>query len=184
MESQRTSPLPRAVAGRAKTLARHVVAGLEGGELYNQDFLAKIAKIRFVPVHLPAPPQHVDDEQGIYVMGEADPTARQDGSDDGSGDEGEEVLWSGGVALVLYSEAAVPKDSNLVFTAQPVMMEGLVPPQVMTRSGAERGGCTHDLGWGCWGCRGVAWDVTFVKGQSIYLLPVSAPPCALLSSSR
>lgn len=121
VESQRADPLPSTVASRASILMRHL-SNLDS-ELYNNEFLHSLSRIRCVPVHLP-PPVHRLEDDGIYVT---------DGAKAGSEESkraGTDKSWSGGVALVQFKEAAVPKDANLVFTAFPVQMEGLVPPQV------------------------------------------------------
>lgn len=124
MESQRAEPLPAAVAERASLLMRHINSAAGEGELYNNEFLSSLGRLRFVPVHLPPPASRPDDDDDAVFAAEA-----AGGSGGGGGGGGDEA-WSGGVVLLRFEEAAVPKDRNLVFTAFPVHMAGLVPPQV------------------------------------------------------
>lgn len=114
LESQRTDPLPEEVQNRAKMLMQHMNNEASGGELFNHDFLSTLSRIRFVPVQLPPSFDDLDEDQDNRVRG------------DGNSDDG----WSEGVVLLKFEEAAVPKDRNLVFTAFPVHLPGLVPSQV------------------------------------------------------
>lgn len=127
VESQRVDPLPAAVAERASVLMRHINSAAGEGELYNNDFLSRLSHLRFVPVHLPPPARRPDDDDDAVFAAEAG--GGGGGGGDGSGGGGDEA-WSGGVALLRFNEAAVPRDRNLVFTAFPVHKTGLVPPQV------------------------------------------------------
>lgn len=131
MASQNETPVPSAVIASATTLARQIKESFDEGSLHNNDFMRSLAMLRCVPVHLPATAHRLED-QGIYVTDSGGGRQSWNGGNGrrGASEATAEEPWSGGVALALYSEAAVPKDSNLVFTAQPVMMEGLVPPQV------------------------------------------------------
>lgn len=114
LESQRMDPLPDEVQNRAKMLMRHMNNEASGGELFNHDFLSTISNIRFVPVQLPPSFDDLDEDEGDR------------GGAGGDTDDG----WSEGVVLLKFEEAAVPKDRNLVFTAFPVHLPGLVPSQV------------------------------------------------------
>ncbi|CAN0440222.1 unnamed protein product, partial [Ectocarpus sp. 12 AP-2014] len=70
VESQRMEPLPPAVAERAAVLMRHINSSAGEGELYNNDFLSKLSRLRFVPAHLP-PPAHApddDDDGGVSAF--------------------------------------------------------------------------------------------------------------------
>lgn len=129
VESQRADPLPSAVASRATILMRHVSSAFDDGALFNNEFLGNLARLRCVPVNLPLPVHRLEDD-GIYV---SDGEERKAGRDSESGAE---QAWTGGVALVRFAESAVPRDANLVFTAFPVQMEGLVPPQVRYSGGS------------------------------------------------
>lgn len=126
VDSQRAEPLPAVVADRACVLMRHINSAAGEGELYNNDFLSSLGRLRFVPVHLPPPDHRPDDEDDAVFAAEAG----KGGVERGAGAAGGDEAWSGGVALLRFEEAAVPKDRNLVFTAFPVHMTGLVPPQV------------------------------------------------------
>lgn len=127
MESQRAEPLPAAVAARATILMRHINSATGEGELYNNEFLSSLSRLRFVPVHLPPPTHRADDDDDAVFAVEA---AGSSGGGGGGAGGGRGEAWSGGVVLLRFEEAAVPKDRNLVFTAFPVHMAGLVPPQV------------------------------------------------------
>ncbi|CAM9507617.1 unnamed protein product, partial [Hapterophycus canaliculatus] len=133
----RAEPLPAAVAERASTLMRHINGSAGNGELYNSEFLSALSRLRFVPVHLPPPAYRADDDDDAVFAAEA--TSRggvergnggSGGGSGGGGVPGGDEAWSGGVVLLRFEEAAVPKDRNLVFTAFPMHMTGLVPPQV------------------------------------------------------
>ena len=125
VESQRADPLPSAVEARASLLMRHINSTAGEGDLYNNQFLTKLSHIRFVPVHTPPPPRRPEEDDGIFVSGS------EDGGVGRGGRAARRVEgWSEGVVLTRFDEAAVPKDRNLVFTAFPVHVSGLVPPQV------------------------------------------------------
>ncbi|CAN0192941.1 unnamed protein product [Scytosiphon promiscuus] len=130
LESQRAEPLPAAVAERASTLMRHINGSAGNGELYNNEFLSALSRLRFVPVHLPPPAYRADDDDDGVFAAEVASRGVGDGGGGGGGVSGGDEAWSGGVVLLRFEEAAVPKDRNLVFTAFPMHMTGLVPPQV------------------------------------------------------
>ena len=133
MESQRADPLPSEVRNRACILMRHINSEAGGGELYNNEFLSKLSRLRFVPVNLP-PPLHRADNEGVGAGGGGgDHGASGVGGEGGGADED----WSPRVVLVRFEEAAVPKDRNLVFTAFPVHIPGLVPNQVGVQEDGE-----------------------------------------------
>lgn len=140
VESQRAEPLPAAVAERASILMRHINTAAGEGELYNNEFLSSLARLRFVPVHLPPPAHRPDDDDDAVFATEVT------GGSGGGGGRGGDEAWSGGVVLLRFEEAAVPKNRNLVFTAFPVHMTGLVPPQV----GGNRVVGMVLGGWGKW----------------------------------
>lgn len=108
---------------------RHINRTAGEGDLYNNQFLTKLSHIRFVPVHTPPPARRPEEDDGIFVSG-SNHGIDGDGDGDGGGGAGAGEAWSEGVVLTRFDEAAVPKDRNLVFTAFPVHMSGLVPPQV------------------------------------------------------
>lgn len=108
---------------------RHINSSAGEGELYNNDFLSKLSRLRFVPGHLPPPahaPDDDDDDGGVSAFAAEAAGAGGGKGGPGTGDE----AWSGGIVLLRFEEAAVPRDRNLVFTAFPMHMTGLVPPQV------------------------------------------------------
>lgn len=105
---------------------RHINSTAGEGDLYNNQFLTKLSRIRFVPVHTPPPARRLEEDDGIFVAG----SDEGGGGGGGGGAAGRGEVWSEGVVLTRFDEAAVPKDRNLVFTAFPVHMSGLVPPQV------------------------------------------------------
>lgn len=73
---------------------------------------------------MPPPARRLEEDDGIFVSG------AEDGGGGGGGAAESGEGWSEGVVLTRFDEAAVPKDRNLVFTAFPVHISGLVPPQV------------------------------------------------------
>lgn len=102
---------------------KHVIgAALGRRDLYDNAFLLALSRLRFVPVHIPPPNSGVDGDGGAGDDGDGLGGMFPGGDDDDA--------WSGGVVLLRFDEAAVPRDRHLVFTAYPVHMDGLVPPQV------------------------------------------------------
>ena len=111
---------------------------------------------------MPPPARRLEEDDGIFVSGSEEDGGGGGGGGGrggGGGAAGRGEGWSEEVVLARFDEAAVPKDRNLVFTAFPVHVSGLVPPQVRWRLVREdlgrlcvcvcmRGGIRRDSGEG------------------------------------
>lgn len=112
---------------QASVLMQEIVREAGMGGLSNQ-FFSDLARIRFVPTRLPRPAARGQDGESVADAFGGELCRR-------------EVGLSGGVVLVRFEDAAALRDSNLVFSAFPVHLTGLVPLQVR---GIEK------TAWGGW----------------------------------
>lgn len=113
------------------------------------EFFSDLARIHFVPTRLPRPAARGLDGDSMADTVGGELCRREEGS-------------RGGVVLVRFEEAAALRDSNLVFTAFPVHLTGLVHLQVR---GRENGG---GGGGGVQGMEYVLDDVSFVRWSSTF----------------
>jgi hypothetical protein len=116
VEGQRSDPLEPRVEEKASLLLRYLIE--HESDFFEPAFARALGTISFVPVEC----------TDFFNTGR-----NGGGTGDAGGSSGNGV-GGGSTVLVSFSEAAVPKDRHLVWTAMPVIPPHLVPPQMMWSS--------------------------------------------------